>query len=117
MKLFREKQLQQALDHAAEGGQALHCHKDVLAGDPYCFQAAINRGEHIGCLYDQDEARLRNMAGILGLRRIHVCRKGHPRQHVALCGGPMAKAMLFHHADVQAKAAAPGVLRQLIGRH
>ena len=53
---------------------------------------AVERGEDIAHLFDQDETRLRATARRLGVKIIQVCRPGSPSQHIDLCGQPCRRA-------------------------
>jgi hypothetical protein len=92
VKIFAQHDLKAAYAHAAEGGQALHLHRIVFARSPKCFRDAVARGEDIAHLFDQDAARLEATARRLGVRVIKVEHPGTARQHIDLCGGPLAKA-------------------------
>lgn len=93
MKTFPFLEIDEAKAHAAAGGQALHLHCVVFDDSPRCFRAAVERGEDIAHLFDQDLDRLRRTARRLGVRVIVVEHQGTPRQHVDLCGGPLRKAL------------------------
>jgi hypothetical protein len=95
MRIFQQTEIPKAIAYAAKGGQALHLHR-IIANKrkaPTCFLKAINRGEDIAHLFDQDEERLRKTAQALGIRVILVERGGTPRQHIDLCGAPLKKAI------------------------
>jgi len=109
MKTFQAMYVEEAIEHAMGGGQALHLHRIICdrRKAPRCFVAAVDRGEFIAHLFDQDEARLIKTARQLGVRVIVVEREGTPRQHVDLCGAPLRKAIAL--ADIQpARAAGEG---------
>lgn len=95
MKHFTVMEVEEAIEHAAAGGQALHTHRIIVDYDkaPRCFVAAVNRGEDIAHLFDQDYFRLVKTVRRLGVRVVVVEREGTPRQHVDLCGGPLRKAL------------------------
>jgi len=61
-----------------------HLRKDT----PNCFKG---RGE-IAHLFDMDAARLTATARKLGVRVIRIERANTTRQHIDLCGKPLAKA-------------------------
>ena len=84
-------QIQEALDYAACGGQALHVwNGGQWPGDaPACFR----RSPIWGHLMDQDEKRLVATARRLGVRRVVVSKRDRREQHVDLCGAPLRKAM------------------------
>lgn len=95
MKIFQAAEIPEAVAYAQEGGQALHLHR-IIANKkkaPACFVKAIDKGEHIAHLFDQDEDRLRKTALGLGVRIILVERQGTPKQHIDLCGAPLKKAI------------------------
>jgi hypothetical protein len=94
--MFKQHEVREAVAYAAEGGQALHLHRIIAnrAKAPRCFVRAIDRGEEIAHLFDQDEARLRATVRELGVRVVVVERRGEPGQHVDLCGAPLKKAVL-----------------------
>ena len=83
MKIFQRKELQQAIDHATNGGQALHL--DMSPGGHSVFPA----GRAMAHLFDQDRERLTAAARGLGVRRVKIERDGTPKQHVDLCGEPL----------------------------
>jgi hypothetical protein len=95
MRAFKCMEIDEALGHAADGGQALHLHRIIVdaAKAPRCFVAAVGRGEDIAHLFDRDEARLVATVRRLGVRVVVVERRGTPRQHVDLCAGPLRKAL------------------------
>lgn len=86
MKIFQWKQIAEAKEFAATGGQALHIHP-VTAGHPL-----FKRYPEIAHLIDLDETRLIKTARALGVRVIKVERKGQPLQHIDLCGKPFERA-------------------------
>jgi hypothetical protein len=92
MMLFHQRQLREAVEHAAAGGQALHMMDGSVAylqrRTPNCFKG---RSE-IAHLFDQDKTRLVATARKLGVRKILVEREDHPYQHVDLCGWPLMRA-------------------------
>jgi len=94
MKIFQQREVEEAKQHALEGGQALHLHRIIGDWDaaPSCFKRAIERGEDIAHLFDQDELRLVATVKKLGVKVVVVEHPGTPRQHVDLCGGPLKKA-------------------------
>src|SRR5262245_19278773 len=95
MKHFSDLEVEEAQAHAAAGGQALHTHRIIANWEkaPYCFRAAVRRGEDIAHLFDQDVKRLALTARKLGVRVVVVERLGRPGQHVDLCAGPLRKAL------------------------
>lgn len=94
MKSFETMELREAIAYAASGGQALHLHQIIMDKKkaPKCFVAAVNRGEDIAHLFDQDIARLTATARELGVRVIVVEREDTPSQHIDLCGKPLRLA-------------------------
>jgi hypothetical protein len=94
MKLFTTYEVEEAKAHAAAGGQSLHLHAIIpdRARAPRCFVQAVDRGEPIAHLFDQDRERLVRTARKLGVRVIFIDKEGTARQHIDLCGGPLRKA-------------------------
>ena len=88
------REVDEAVAYAAAGGQALHVHNIIVDKTlaPRCFVAAVERGEDITHLFDQDRARLERTVRHLGVRVVVVERAGTPDQHVDLCGVPLRKA-------------------------
>lgn len=93
MKLFSMMQLNEAVEHAKQGGQALHIHTIVFNHSPACFRNAVARGEYIAHLFDLDRDRLIKTARRLGVRVVYVDRDGEEGQHIDLCGKPLQRAM------------------------
>lgn len=94
MKVFACLEIDEALAHAAAGGQSLHLHRVIpdRAKAPRCFVQAVDRGEDIAHLFDLDRARLVRTARELGVKVVYVDRDGTDRQHVDLVGKPLRKA-------------------------
>lgn len=94
MKLFTTFEVEEAVAHAAAGGQALHLHQIIVDRDdaPACFVRAVDRGEPIAHLFDLNRERLIATAKKLGVRVIFVDRGGTDRQHIDLCAGPLRNA-------------------------
>lgn len=92
LKVFSVWNVEEAIAWAQAGGQSLHLHRVIpnRATAPRCFVAAVDRGQDIAHLFDQDLARLKRCAYDLGVGRIVVEKIGTPRQHVDLCGRPLA---------------------------
>jgi hypothetical protein len=91
VRLFK-KSVRKALEHAAEGGQALHVFpatRELRRRAPLPFK----RTDEWGHLFDQDRERLIKTARALGVRVVVVDRRDTPYQHIDLCGGPLRKAM------------------------
>ena len=90
MKLFRERQLLDAYEHARLGGQALHIFSDpgIYPDCPNCFK----KGREAAHLIDYDLRRLIKTAKGLGVRIIKIGRKGQRGQHIDLCGKPLQRA-------------------------
>jgi len=95
MKHFTVWEVEEAQDHALEGGQALHTHQIIVDRDkaPACFVQAVDRGEDIAHLFDQDVIRLVKTVRRLGVRVVVVERRGQRGQHVDLCGQPLKRAI------------------------
>jgi hypothetical protein len=95
MKIFQQDEIEEAEAYAMDGGQALHLHRIIVDRDkaPACFVRAIERGESIAHLFDQDRIRLIRTARHLGVSFIVVEHPGKPGQHVDLCGAPLQKAI------------------------
>ena len=93
MKVFQERELKQALAHAASGGQAIHLmsgrYAYLRSDTPNCFKGR----EIIAHLFDQDVQRLVKTIRRLGVRSVRVERTGTDRQHVDLCGKPLERAL------------------------
>lgn len=112
VKLFTTFEVEPAYAHAAAGGQALHLHQIIpdRKTAPWCFVRAVDAGEPIAHLFDQDEDRLTKTCRALGVRVVVVERKGHPGQHVDLCGKPLKKACAALPPDDQRRLV--GVLEE-----
>lgn len=95
MRHYTVWQVADAEAYAAAGGQALHTHRIIVdrRRAPRCFVRAVDRGEDIAHLFDQDEARLVATARRLGVRVVVVDRRGLPGQHIDLCGAPLRRAL------------------------
>lgn len=95
MRVFKTMEIDEAVTHASEGGQALHLHRIIVNPRlaPACFVNAVRRGENIAHLFDQDETRLVATARGLGVNVIRIERRGTPHQHIDLCAGPLRKAL------------------------
>lgn len=103
MKTFGVWEVEEAVEYAAAGGQALHLHNIIVDWDkaPSCFVRAVQSGENIAHLFDQDEARLIKTARSLGVNIILVEREGTPNQHIDLCGKPLKKAIALCKSQEQ----------------
>jgi hypothetical protein len=101
VKLFTTWDVEEALAHAAAGGQALHLHAIIpdRKTAPRCFVAAVDRGEPIAHLFDRDRDRLIRTAKRLGVKVVYVDRDGTDRQHIDLCAGPLRKAYALLAAE------------------
>lgn len=88
MRLFQRREYKQALDHAAQGGQALLVHAWGGPSKVPCFNGAVT----IGKLFDQERDRLIATVKRLGVRKIKVCREGQPGQHIDLVASPLERA-------------------------
>lgn len=108
MKQFSVLEIEQAIAYSMAGGQSLHCHQIIVGGPghepPQCFVDAVNRGEMIAHLFDQDESRLRKTARALGVNIIVVERRGGKGQHIDLCSGPLRKAKAICEVDKKREA-------------
>jgi hypothetical protein len=82
MKLFKMRELKEAIEYASQGGQALHVH--TLNSGHWLFKRYLV----IGHLFDQDRKRLVYLVGKLGVNVIKIEREGTPKQHIDLCGRP-----------------------------
>jgi hypothetical protein len=93
MKIFEQREISLAYEHAAAGGQALHLMSGSFAygqtRTPNCFKGL----RVIAHLFDQDVVRLQATARRLGVRVILIEHQGTPRQHIDLCRGPLERAM------------------------
>lgn len=93
MKRFDQRDVREALEHAADGGQALHTMGGGFAfarsDTPGCFKGRTI----IAHLFDQSKDRLIATAKRLGVRRIKVEREGASGQHIDLCGKPLDRAL------------------------
>jgi hypothetical protein len=95
MKLFQWREIEAAVDYAAQGGQALHIHNFIIDRDkaPACFKRDVDAGKQIAHLFDQDKNRLIATARRLGVRVILVEREGTDGMHIDLCGKPLERAV------------------------
>jgi hypothetical protein len=93
VKIFQQRELQDAFAHVAAGGQALHLMSGLFAylrrDTPRCFKGRAQ----IAHLFDQDRDRLISTARKLGVRVIKVERDGARGQHIDLCGQPLNRAI------------------------
>lgn len=107
MRVYSTMEVDEAIAHAAIGGQSLHLHRVIpdRARAPACFVRAVDRGEFIAHLFDLDRARLLATAKTLGVRVLYVDRDGTGRQHIDLCAGPLRKAYKLVDADQVGKLA------------
>jgi len=99
MKLFEERELLAAYEHAKRGGQALHLFSNpgLYPGAPACFK----RSKEAGHLFDYDRHRLIRTAKRLGVRNIRVSRLGRQGQHIDLCGMPLENAKAESEGECQ----------------
>lgn len=95
MKIFSDIEIEEAYDYARAGGQALHLHQIIADRNkaPRCFVQAVDRGEDIAHLFDQDYRRLFETARKLGVKIIVAEGRGTHWQHIDLCGTPLKKAI------------------------
>lgn len=107
MRIFQQREVQEAQAHAAAGGQALHLHRCIPdpSTAPRCFVQAVDRGEAIAHLFDKDARRLELTVRRLGVRVVVIEHRGKPGQHVDLCGAPLQRARAM--ADLEGPAGAP----------
>ncbi len=92
--MFTDFEVNEAMAHAAEGGQGLHVWHGAgdyarAVGGPTCFQ----RHDLAAHLFDLDGDRLIATARRLGVRRVFIDKAGTDRQHIDLCGRPLARAI------------------------
>jgi len=104
MRVFQQRDVEQAIAYAAAGDQALHLHRIIADWEraPACFKIAINKGESIAHLFDQDAQRLTKTVKRFGVKVVVIEHKGTPRQHVDLCGQPLRRAKAFAEACAHA---------------
>ena len=111
MKRFEQRELRAAYAHAVTGGQALHvCDAKAFVRDdsPNCFK----QSPQFAHLFDQDHPRLVRTARRFGVRVIKVEHPGTERQHIDLCGRPLARAIAQCIADANDAAVAAEGARQ-----
>lgn len=93
MKIFQQRELNEAIAHAAAFGQAIHLMDGSFAhlrkDTPSCFKGR----RQIAHLFDQSLRRLNATARQLGVRVVKVERIGQPGQHIDLCGKPLERAL------------------------
>lgn len=91
MKIFFQREIREAYAYAAAGGMALHLCSVAFAGPqaPGCFR----RGEQFAHLFDQNYDRLIGTAKCFGVKVVVPQHCGTYRQHVDLCGKPLARAI------------------------
>lgn len=97
MRQYKMMELREAVEYAEEGGQALHLHTIIgnRSKAPKCFVRAVDKGENIAHLFDQNKSRLIATAKKVGVpsRMVLVEREGTPHQHIDLCGTPLKNAI------------------------
>lgn len=94
MKRFKRREIQEAIQHAGEGGQALHVWEPTPAERIALRPPAVFKASKLWAhLFDQDAERLVQTARRLGVRAIKLERSGRPGQHIDLCGRPLERAM------------------------
>ncbi|MEM7249286.1 MAG: hypothetical protein AAF533_28495 [Acidobacteriota bacterium] len=93
MKLFRSREVREALAHAEAGGQALHVHRILTPTAPPPFRRAVEAGGDLAHLIDHDLERLTATARQLGLPHLVIGRRGRRGQHVDLCGRYLERAL------------------------
>ena len=93
MLTFQQRELLLAYACSQSGRQALHLMDGSFAlmqsRTPNCFK---NRGQ-IAHLFDMDAVRLARTAGRLGVQKLLIEHPGTVKQHVDLCGKPLARAL------------------------
>lgn len=91
MKIFLQREILAAYQHARAGGQALHLCSASFCGPnaPQVFRS----GSQFAHLFDQDLDRLIRTVRMLGVRKIVPQHVGTDRQHVDLCRGPLDRAI------------------------
>lgn len=77
--MFSQRQVKEAMEHASEGGQALHM-----------FKWGIRTHGH---LLDQNRGRLVETARKFGVRSVFIHRADRDGQHVDLWGEPLLQAV------------------------
>lgn len=95
MKLFMPRQIREAYKWVQESpfNSALHLHFFVFPNSPSVFKKAVARREPIAHLFSQDKEFLIEVAKYLGVNKIVIDREGTFRQHVDLCGNPLADCL------------------------
>lgn len=93
MKVFQQREIREAYQHARDGGQALHLMDGRFAYLRRDTPAVFKGRDQIAHLFDQDMNRLIATAKRLGVRVIKVEHPGTHRQHIDLCATPLTKAM------------------------
>lgn len=95
IRVFQQMELREAIAFAAAGNQSIHLHRIIVdpSTAPQCFVDAVNRGENIAHLFDQNESRLVATVKRLGVRVVRIEKRGTDGQHVDLCGGPLRKLL------------------------
>lgn len=109
LQVFDACEVRDARNYAVDGGQALHLHQIIVdrAKAPKCFVRAVDKGEDIAHLFDQDRARLEATARQYGVQVIVVEYEGFPNQHIDLCGKPLAKLISAYKPDWLLEIALP----------
>jgi len=94
VKRFEKMQLTDAMDHAEQGGQALHVFVPMAVERqlPH-VQTCFRRSTAWAHLFDKDGDRLQKTARELGVSVVKIHHAGTPRQHVDLCGKPLKLAI------------------------
>ena len=93
MRLFKHREVKEAIAFALAGGQALHVwhpSEEWRRRAPIAFRGP-GPWAH---LLDQDLKRLVQTAKRLGVKVIKVGREGTDHQHIDLCAGPLCRAFL-----------------------
>lgn len=87
MKLFAQREINEARAFAKDGGQAVHVHCFTGNGHPL-----FRRYPQAAHLFDQDRIRLSETARRLGVRVVKIEKPGTASQHIDLCGKPLERA-------------------------
>lgn len=103
MRHFGQREVREALQHAASGGQALHVWDPGPSAAARWPKAPAIFLKHRpwAHLFDQNSSRLVETARRLGVRRVVIDRRGGRGQHVDLCGAPLERAIAECEASAQ----------------
>lgn len=92
-KLFTWRELQEAMQFAYQGGQALYIMPGKFADKRKDCPEPLQGQPFIAHLFDQQTTRLEATARELGLATILIEKQGERQQHIALSGEPLNKAI------------------------